>query len=633
MVVKDRKLLKLNHIDYYYPGKDLGVISRKRRTIFRIWAPVAEKVKVFIFDTEDRPKSGESYYLNKDIKGTWKLEIDKNLEGKYYLYRIYYQNKYFDTVDPYAKAVGTNSKAGLIVNLEKTNPDEWEKDQRIKLGSPVDAVIYEMHVRDFSTSRHSGMKNKGKYLAFTEDATTNSEGYKTGIEHLKELGITHVHLLPIFDFASVNDKNNQDYNWGYDPYYYNTPEGSYASNPSDDSRIKELKKLVKKLHDNNIGVIMDVVYNHTYYTRRSCFQLTAPGYFYRTFNCDFANGSGCGNEIATERPMVRKFIVDSITYWAREYHLDGFRFDLMGLIDRETMRQIEKILHNIDSSILIYGEPWYALPPSLDSSKQIFKGAQKGMNIAVFNDHFREAIKGDNDNSGRGFVSGAPHRERAIKQGVVGGIEYNQEIRDFTSTPEEVVNYVSSHDNLTLWDKFQVSNPEDPEKMRIKMDRMAQAIIFTSQGIPFIQGGEEFLRTKYKNHNSFNAGDEINQLKWERKSRYYKTFKYYQGLIKLRKEHPAFRMNNARQIRKHLEFIQSPANTVGFKLDGHANGDKWETIVVLYNPNKDWAHFRCKEKKRWNIVVDDEKAGTTPFNTFIADNVNVPPISVMVLYG
>ncbi|MFW6007524.1 MAG: type I pullulanase, partial [Halanaerobiales bacterium] len=444
MVVLERKLLKLNHINYYYPGKDLGVICTEEKTQFKIWAPIAKNVEVFIFENEEKPEKAGRYELKKDLKGTWVLELDKNLEGKYYIFRLYYNNKYYDTIDPYARAVGTNSKAGLIVNLEKTNPDGWKNDQRVKIDSPVDAVIYELHVKDFSTSRASGMKNRGKYLAFTEEATTTPDGYKTGIDHLKELGITHVHLLPVFDFASVDDENPNDYNWGYDPYYYNTPEGSFASDPSDDSRIKELKKMIKKLHDNDIGVIMDVVYNHTYYTEGSCFQLTAPGYFYRTYKCEFANGSGCGNEIATERPMVRKFIVDSVTYWAREYHIDGFRFDLMGLIDRETMSQVEEVLHNIDSSILIYGEPWYALPPSLDSSKQIFKGVQKGMNIAVFNDNFRGAIKGDNDEAGKGFVSGASHCVESIKRVVVGGINYSNEIKDFTSSPKEAINYVSS---------------------------------------------------------------------------------------------------------------------------------------------------------------------------------------------
>ena len=483
----------INYEDYYYNGADLGVYVRGEKTHFKIWAPVAENVEILIFQEENSEKVEREIQLAQGEKGTWAKEVSDNLSGKYYLFKIEYEDYSFEIVDPYAKAVGTNSQMGYIVDLKKTNPPDWEKDSRVSLETPTDAVIYEVHVRDFSTSDESGMELKGDYLAFTEKGCENRYGFSTGIEHLKELGITHVHLLPVFDFASVNDTIDDDYNWGYDPYYYNVPEGSYATDPSDESRIVEFKKMVKALHDNGIGVIMDVVYNHTFFTDGSSFEIIAPGYFYRTHEEDeLANGSGVGNEIATERPMVRKFIVDSVRYWTEEYHIDGFRFDLMRLIDKETMDEIEDVLHDIDPSIILYGEPWSALAPQLEHDEQMLKGAQQGMNIAAFNDHFRDAIKGDTDGDKAGFVNGVKELVYNIKRGVVGGIDYNEYVHDFTESPAESINYVSSHDNLTLWDKLKITNGNDTEQIRIRMDKMAQAIVFTSQGIPFIQGGEEF---------------------------------------------------------------------------------------------------------------------------------------------
>ncbi len=631
MEVARKKISKVDDSYFYYPAGDLGVMCSRKKTQFKIWAPDANKVEVLLFFDENNKSQYQRFTMEENIRGTWKLLIEKNLEGYYYLFRLYYQGNSYTTVDPYAKAVGTNSELGLIVNMKKTNPEGWEKDSRVKLDDPVDAIIYEMHVRDFSISGESGIKEKGKYLGLVEKGTTNSADCQTGLDHLIDLGITHIHLLPVFDFASVDDKEENDYNWGYDPYYYNVPEGSYATDPSDETRIIEFKKMVKKLHDNKIGVIMDVVYNHTYYTEKSAFQIIAPGYFYRTYlGSDFANGSGCGNEIATEKPMVRKFIIESLCYWAEEYHIDGFRFDLMGLIDKETMEQVEKALHRIDSNILLYGEPWFALPPQLDPDQQIRKGFQKGKKIAVFNDDFRGAIKGNNNGRCKGFVTGSKHCSQRIKQGIVGEIEYSSEISGFTEKPSETINYVSCHDDLSLWDKLSFLEEPGLEE-KIKMDKMAQAVILTSQGIPFLHGGEEFLRTKYIDDNSYSSGDKVNQFKWHRKHIYYDVYKYYRGLIKLRKKHSAFRMRTAGQIKKHLQFISSPGNTVGFKLENHANNDPVKTIIVLYNPYFEWKHFELGEKRKLGIVVDDDRAGVRPFNVFMADNVNVPPISVMVL--
>jgi pullulanase len=618
---------------YIYKRDDLGVTYTKEKTKIKLWAPTAINVKIEIYNYFKSSEPLEEFEMIRVLNGVWSVELEGNYAGKYYLFAVDFGHKVEKTVDPYAKGLAPNSEMGLFVNLDKTNPFGWDQDRPVKIDSPVDAIIYEVHVRDFSTSPYSGIKNRGDFLGFTEENTVNNQGLSTGLDHLKELGITHVHLLPVFDYATVDEQNRYKYNWGYDPHYYNVPEGSYANRPEGYQRIKEFKEMVKKLHDNNIGVIMDVVYNHTYYTDESAFHKTAPGYFYRLINnCYLTNGSGCGNEIATERPMVRKFIIDSLKYWVKEYHIDGFRFDLMGLMDKETVLKIEKELHDINQDILIYGEPWAALPPHLPEKDKINKGFQKNKNFAFFNDGFRDAIKGDTDGFTKGYVNGKFETYDDIRSGVVGSINYDFELNDFTYKPEETINYVSAHDNLTLWDKINKSVSKASKAERIKMDHLAQAIIFTSQGIPFIQGGEEFLRTKYGNHNSYNAGDHINQLKWERKTKYFDTFLYYKGLIELRKKHPAFRMKDPEMIKKHLDFIKSEDAAIGFVLKDNANNDKWKNIFVLYNPQHHWSRFWLNRKRKFNIVVNDQKAGTNILHTFKADNVKVPPLSAMVLF-
>ncbi|MFW6287633.1 MAG: type I pullulanase [bacterium] len=617
----------------YYSGDDLGIVYTREKTTFRVWSPLATDVEVLIYtnETDSLPRLNKK--MTKSNNGTWVAEIPADLLGMYHIYNIYIKYSVRKAVDPYTKGLGTNSKLGLIVDMDKTDPPGWENDRGPVLKKPQDAIIYEVHLRYFSSSENSGIVYKNKYLAFTENGTVNKNGLKTGIDHLKELGVTHIHLQPVFDFATVDDLSDKQYNWGYDPYFYNVPEGSYSTNPSDETRIREFKQMVKAIHDNGLGVIMDVVYNHTYYTENSPFNKIVPGYYYRRdYYGNYTNGSGTGNEIASEKLMVRKFIVDSVKFWAEEYHIDGFRFDLMALHDKVTMSIVEKTLHSINPSILIYGEPWMGGVSPLTQDQQMLKGAQKGMNIAVFNDHFRNAIKGDNDGLVVGFVSGAHHQEENIKRGVVGGIQYNDNIYDFAKEPQETVNYVSSHDNLTLWDKLHKSNIHDSDDVRIKMDRLAQGIVLTSQGIPFLHGGEEILRTKYGNHNSYNAGDRVNQIKWERKNRYYKTFCYYKGLIEIRKTHPAFRLQNTEQIRKYLGFLDTPYNTVGFSLGEYANNDSWKTIVVFYNPNREAITFNLPFSGQWHVVADDQIAGNSILYTLSSNRVQVPPIALMILY-
>lgn len=619
----------------YYAGDDLGLTFSEDEINYKIWSPPAQSAFIEIYADDQGAKKLDELELEASISDTWQVKIPKEYYNKYYQLRLKLPRKEYEFVDPWTKAVGTNSEYGLIIDPAQVYPPSWTQDQKIELEDPVDAVIYELHVKDFSASPESGIRHKGKYSAFTERHSVNKEGMLTGIAHLKELGITHVHLLPVYDFASVDDTDPDDYNWGYDPLYYMVPEGSYASNPANESRIYEFKKMVKTLHSYGIGVIMDVVYNHTYHTQNSPFQKIFPNYFYRfTEDGKFANASGCGNEIATEREMMRKYIVDSLLYWSNEYHIDGFRFDLMSSIDRETMLLAQHKLRQENPSALVYGEPWTAIEPQLEKYQQIQKGDQKGTGISVFNDNYRNALKGNSDGTEKGFIQGKIGLEREIDEGVIGSIGLEERrLYGFTLHPGESINYVEAHDNLTLWDKLARSCPGADEEQRKKMHKLAQMILFTSQGVPFIQAGTEFLRTKFGDKNSFNSGIEINELKWERKTTYREHFNYLKGLINLRSHHPAFRMKKRSSIKDNLHFIDSPFGTVGYGIFNNANEDSWSTILVLLNPSKEWKQFYLPENRTWAIVVDDKKAGTEPIRFFHSDEVLVPPITGMVIYA
>lgn len=618
----------------YYAGNDLGLTFSETGIKYKIWSPPAIQAFIEIYADDQGNEKLTEYQLKSSASDTWQIDLPLKYYGNYYQLRLKLENQTYNFVDPWAKAVGTNSNYALIVNPNQVYPKNWNQDQKVKLENPVDAIIYELHVKDFSAAKKSGITNKGKYISFTEKNTYNSDNLLTGISHLKELGITHVHLLPVYDFASVDDLDPEAYNWGYDPFYYQIPEGSYASNPADESRIYEFKQMVQALHSYDIGVVMDVVYNHTYDIENSPFQKIFPDYFYRfTEKGDFANASGCGNEIATEKEMMRKYIIDSLLYWSREYHIDGFRFDLMASIDRETMLLAAEKLKQENKSVLIYGEPWTALEPQLEPYQQLRKGDQKGTGISVFNDNFRNALKGDSDGTKKGFIQAEIGLEPQINEGIIGTIGLEERrLYGFALQPSESINYVEAHDNLTLWDKLSFSCPGANEKQRQKMYKLAQVILFTAQGVPFISAGTEFLRTKFGDENSYKSAIEVNQLKWERKNTYYSHFKYIQGLINLRSHHPAFRMKNKKEIKKNLHFIDSPLATVGFGIFNNANGDAWHRIFVLLNPTQSWKQFYLPENRNWAIVVDDQIAGTEPIRFFHSDEVFVPPITGMVIY-
>jgi pullulanase len=615
----------LNTAAYIYEGENLGNTYTPEHTSFRLWAPTASDVQVLLYDSElGRLTRQEA--MQRSESGTWYAQIAGNLENWYYVYLLTIHGGTQTAVDPYVKAIAVNGVRGRIVNLDATSPSEWNNDAYRTLAHLTDAVIYELHVRDFSIHQDSGMTNKGRYLAFTERDTKSPNGVATGVDSLVQLGITHVQVLPIEEFASVDENAPDQYNWGYDPRNYNVPEGAYATTPHGTARITEFKQLVQSLHRANIGVIMDVVYNHTYATLDSDFNKIVPQYYYRTdYAGNYTNGSGVGNELATERPMVQKFVRDSLKYWVQEYHIDGFRFDLMALLGVETMKQVAQDLQALNPHVLLYGEPWTGSNSALPGSQLVTKGQQKNIGFGVFNDDMRNVLVGSMFNAhNQGFPTGAGGQVNAIKVGVQGSID------TFTASPGETVNYATSHDNYTLWDKLALSNGGDPEYDRILMDELVQAIVLTSQGVPFLQGGDEFLRTKGGNDNSYNAGDAVNQFDWQRKSQHVDVFNYYARLITLRNNHPAFRMTTAEDVQKHLSFLDSPDNTVAFQLTDFANGDSWQTIVVIYNPNKANVVVSLPPGS-WTIVGTQGHVGETPLGQ-ASGTVVVPGIACEILY-
>jgi pullulanase len=637
------------HIDFstypHYNKKRLGVEYHNNYTDFRLWSPVANEVKLRLYQTgtDEEPVETISMERNKSI---WEARIRGDMHGKYYTVQCLISETWMDEVpDPYAFAVGVNGKRGMICDLYRTNPSAWKSDKHVFPEHYSDMVIYELHVRDFSIDDFSGIKNKGKFLGFTEEGTRSPEGLKTGIDHLVDMGITHVQLLPIFDFHTVDEAHPEknEYNWGYDPQNYNTPEGSYSTNPHDGAtRITELKKLIQTLHSKGIGVIMDVVYNHTGRTRHSCFNQTVPGYYYRQrSNGTFSNASGCGNEIASERSMVRKYIIDSLKHWINEYHIDGFRFDLMGILDIDTMNTIRKEMNDIDPKIVLYGEGWTAAPSPLNEKHRAMKSnVPKLNNIAVFNDDFRDAMKGHWGNEGSiGFTSGQTLNEESVKYGIVGATDHPQINYGYINSikwawsmsPQQSINYVACHDNYTLYDQLKQSHPDAGLRHISRMVCLAGSVVLTSQGIPFIHAGMEMMRTKQGDGNSYKSGDDINMIDWSRKAMFSYVNEYFRKLIKLRKNHPAFRMTSTKQIQQHLRFSKHYLpGVVAYILCNNANGDNWKTIRVIFNNNASPVAFPVKNQK-WTEVANGLAIDENGLRTQETHTVFVQPVSMMIL--
>jgi type I pullulanase len=621
---------------YTYTGNDLGNTYSKTETKMRLWAPTATAVKVVTYPKADSPLAdGVETAMTPDVNGTWVAKVDGDKDGLIYNYRVTVDGVTNEAVDPYVRATTINGARGVVVDLAKTNPANWKKTKPAFSGKTVDAVIYELHVRDFSIDASSGIPaaHKGKFLAFT-NLNTSFNGQKTGISAIKDLGVTHVELLPFFDFASV-DEANPSFNWGYDPQNYNVPEGSYSTDPTKPTaRITELKQAIQAMHDQKLRVNMDVVYNHVYNAGAFSQESIVPGYWFRTDESGaLTNGTGVGNDTASERPMVRKFIVDSVKYWATEYNLDGFRFDLMGIHDIQTVNEVTAALKEIDPTIIVIAEGWNmgTLP---DDQKANQVNIAKLNNVAMFNDQIRDGLKGSVFNAtDTGWATGKISAAADVYAGIVGNTDYSAAFltKWTTTAPGQSVNYVESHDNLSLADKLTASVKGVTPAGVAQLSQFASSVAFLAQGVPFLQAGQEFLRSKNGNENSYNADDATNSLKWSTKVKYVATTKYYQGLFALRAAHPAFRMSTTAQVKANLKFLKTTNDVIAYSLNGKAVKDKANTIVVIHNPNPGAAIVTLPNKKKWSIVVKGGVAGTKTIESITASKVSVAGQTTMVL--
>lgn len=616
-------------------------------TKFTLWAPTAEEVRVLLYDSGNEGSAYQTLSLEMGEDGIWNTSIKEDLKGKFYTFNVKVNGKWLgDTPGIMAKAVGVNGKRAAVIDLRSTDPEGWANDVRPLLKDYADIIVYEMHHRDFSLDSVSGIRNKGKFLALTELGTTTSQGEKTGIDHLKELGVTHVHILPSYDYASVDESkpDKAQYNWGYDPQNYNVPDGSYSTDPyKPDVRIKEFKQMVQALHKAGIRVVLDVVYNHTFNTEESNFERTVPGYFYRqTKDGKPANGSGCGNETASDRAMMRKYMVESVLYWINEYHIDGFRFDLMGIHDIETMNEIRAAVDKIDPSIFIYGEGWAASAPQLDQEELAMKAnIYKMPRIAAFSDEMRDGLRGGWDDDRKGaFLIGQPGHEMSIKFGLVGAVKHPQVINDSVNyskepwalQPTQTISYVSCHDDMCLADRLKATMPDATDEERASLHKLAETFVFTSQGVPFIFAGDEMMRDKKGIHNSYNSPDSINTIDWRNKTIHHDVFDYVRELITLRKNHPAFRMGDADKVRQYMEFLPvEGSNLVAFILKDNANGDSWKNIIVAFNSRKEPAKLSIPAG-RYTIVCKDGKIKQSGMGQVSGNEIIVPARSAMIIH-
>lgn len=642
---------QLDSYDKYpcYYGEDLELVYTPEQSVFTLWAPSAGQARLNLYAAGEGGEREEQLEMNKADDGTWRVEVDGDLKGKFYTFQIEKDGKWLDeTPGIWAKAVGINGDRAAIIDWSETNPEGWDEDRAPELKMYSDAILYELHHRDFSIAPNSGVKNKGKFLALTETGTKTPDGDASGLDHLKELGVTHIHILPSFDFATVDETKLEEnnYNWGYDPKNYNVPDGSYSTDPANPAvRIREFKEMVKSLHENGLRIVLDVVYNHTASTDHSNFDLTVPGYFYRQ-NPDgsYSNASGCGNETASEREMVRRYIIESVKFWAKEYHIDGFRFDLMGIHDIETMNRLREELMKIDPSIIVYGEGWLAADSPLPPEQRAVKdhvGQMEG--IAVFCDDFRDGVRGSTfDEQNAGYASGNidGHYE-PVKFGIVGGTQHPEVNYDgllyssgpYAAAPSQVVNFLACHDGYTLVDKLKLSvQGEHAEEEIPRIDKLAHTILLTGQGIPFIRGGEEIMQDKQGVANSFNSPDSVNQIDWSFKSKNRDVFDYIKGLIALRKAHPAFRIPTVEGLQQWLHFLDTgDSGVIAYTLGEYANGDEWKEILVAYNGNRHEANIHIPEQE-WTVVCRDGQINAEGLDQTAGGDISIAPSSALILY-
>ncbi len=629
-----------------YDGDDLELVVDDQGTHFALWSPKAQAARVYLYDADLNSAAIDTLEMAKADGGVWRAGVAEQLYGKFYTFSIQHDDKWLaETPGVWAKAVGTNGYRAAIIDFAATNPEGWADDRGPKVDNITDIVLYEMHHRDFSIHPSSGVTNKGKFLALTEAGTKNKHGQATGIDHLKELGVTHVHILPSYDYNSVDESklDTPQYNWGYDPYNYNAPEGSYSTNPADPAaRVSEMKQMVKALHDAGIGVVMDVVYNHTAQNDDSNFSLTAPGYYYRyREDGTYSDASGCGNETASDRKQMSDYIVNSVKYWVSEYHIDGFRFDLMAIHDTETMNRVAAELKKINPSIFVYGEGWTAGDSPLPAERRALKeNVAKMTGIAVFSDDIRDGIKGHYSNAeDRGFATNKPGNEETVKIGIVAStahpqVDYtkgNTSKFAYATSPKMVINYVSCHDDMMLTDKLAKSMTGSTEAQRQRAARLAQTIVFTSQGTPFMWCGEEIFRDKKGTHNSYKSPDSINAIDWNLKHTNRDQFNYYRELISLRRTHPAFRMTSAEEIAKNIVFdtVDTP-NLISYSIINNANGDEWAEIKLVFNGSEEDREVEVPEGD-WKVIARDGQLKATGLATTKGGKLTVTPTSALIL--
>ena len=624
--------------EYTYAGRDLGANWSPEKTFFRLWAPTAEKATLRLYKSGNPGENDliEEINMTADVCGTWVTEKSGDLNGVYYTFCVTVDGIEKEAADPYAKAAGVNGKHSMVIDLSSTDPDGWKDDNGVFFGKRVtDAVLYEMHVRDISSDISSGIEHKGKFLGLSETGTKTPSGIPTGLDHIKDLGVTHIHFLPSYDYGSVDESKPEvpQYNWGYDPANFNIPEGSYSTDPFNGAvRIREMKEMIKALHDNGIGAVLDVVYNHVYDRENFCFNVLVPGYFSRIDeNGKYSEASGCGNDTASERSMVRKYIVDSVKYWADEYHIDGFRFDLSGLLDIVTINEIIVEVHRSHPKVIVYLDGWdmptVLTKPGTELAHMF--NSEKMPGAAFFSDTFRDLIRG-RETAEKGFAAGAKGKKHALDKSFMG-------MPFWCKTPVQCVNYVSCHDGYTLFDKITISTPESDFSERVRINKLAAAITLLSQGVPLFQAGEELLRSKKHSdgtleHNSYNCLDPVNSIKWSDLDipEYKYTLDYYKGLIRFRKKHGAMRMRTAEDVYSHITIMDIPDdNLAAYHIWGNVNDEVSEAIFVIFNSSNEEKSIDLPVGK-WSVCIDSEHSGTETLY-YAEGKFTVPPISAIVM--
>ena len=599
------------------------------KTTFTFWSSVAEKMEVRLYNTYDAAEF-DVITLQEQEGDFWTATIKGDQVGKFYTV-CSYQNGKWEQESPgiFAKAVSVNGQKAAIIDMQTTNPEGWENDQRPAMTDMTDIVVYETHMRDFTISDQSGITNKGKFVAMTETGAKTTDGLTSGIDHLKELGITHIQILPMYDYGSVDETTLalNKYNWGYDPVNYNVPEGGYSTNPYDPTtRIREAKAMIQALHAAGIRVVMDVVYNHTFSVEGCALGRVVPNYFYR-MNEDgtYANGSGCGNETASDKEMMRKFMVESVCYWAREYHIDGFRFDLMGIHDQETMRQIRAALDEIDPTIITYGEGWAAMAPAYPYEQLAMKQWTYTMpRVGAFSDDIRNALIGSPFDHERGFASGNTDAREAVRNGLVAYPEWSGE-------PMQHVSYITCHDNYCLRDRIEVAAAEETEATKLRMNKLAQTTVMVSQGMTFFYGGEELFRTKQGIENSYQSPDSINTIPWENKKLYSDLYQYYCEIIKIRRQHKGFRLGTAELVKNHVEFPET--NNEGliiYRIKDLQGIDTASSLIVLLNGTAEAIEAEIPQAT-YTVLAQDAQANANGMGTIEAGKVQVAPYSATIL--